>query len=139
MIQSNKIGVAINSYDPVAYFTDGKAEKGNSMYSYKWMGAEWYFISESDMKMFKENPNKYTPAYGGNCAYAVGRGALVSGDPHAWTIKDGRLYLNKNNDTKKLFKKNLESNIKSADKEWSMMNTHEGETEKMMKSKTDSK
>ena len=81
MIQSNKMGVAINSYDPVAYFTDGKAEKGNSMYSYKWMGAEWYFISESDMKMFKENPNKYTPAYGGNCAYAVGKGALVSGEP----------------------------------------------------------
>ena len=64
-------GVAIKGYDAVAYFTDGKAEMGKSDYSYKWNDAEWHFANADHLKMFKENPDKYAPQYGGFCAYGV--------------------------------------------------------------------
>ncbi len=138
MVSTDKMGVAIDGYDPVAYFTDGKAEMGNKMYSYKWMDAEWYFNNLENMKMFQENPEKYAPAYGGYCAYAVGKGKLVSCDPDAWTIHDGKLYLNHNKDVKKLFKNDLESDIKAADMEWSKMNMKEGKMQdKMIDKKSD--
>lgn len=138
MISTDKMGVAINGYDPVSYFTDGKAEMGNKMYSYKWMDAKWYFNNQDNMKMFKDNPEKYAPAFGGYCAYAVSKGKLVSCDPDAWTIHDGKLYLNHNKDVKKLFKNDLESDIKAANMKWSKMNMKEGKMQdKMMDKKSD--
>lgn len=84
---------AINGYDPVAYFTDQKAVKGNRLYSHEWKEASWYFVSDENLDLFKNNPEKYAPQFGGYCAFAVSKGFTANIDPEAFTIRDGRLYL----------------------------------------------
>jgi YHS domain-containing protein len=86
---------AIMGYDPVAYFTEQQAVKGNDDISYNWLGADWYFSKERHKKMFSENPIKYAPQYGGHCADGVALGVIVTQiDPQAWRIIDSKLYLN---------------------------------------------
>jgi YHS domain-containing protein len=132
LVSTNKMDVAINGYDPVAYFTVGKAEMGKSDYSYKWRDAEWYFADKNDMQKFMKNPEMYAPEFGGYCAYAAGRDMLVKSDPTAWTIKDNKLYLNKNAEVKQLFKKDIDNNIKMANKEWPGLCMNEGKKEEKM-------
>ena len=86
--------LAIRGTDPVAYFTKSKAVKGASQYEYKWNGATWRFSSKENMELFAANPEKYAPQYGGYCAKAMSEGNVVSIDPNAWKIVDGKLYLN---------------------------------------------
>ena len=57
--------VAIRGYDPVAYFTDGKAVQGSEAYSYKWLGATWRFASDAHRRLFAASPISYAPQYGG--------------------------------------------------------------------------
>jgi YHS domain-containing protein len=135
-INKNKDGVAINGYDPVSYFTDGKAEMGMLNYSYKWMGANWQFTNEDHLKMFKENPAKYEPQFGGYCTYAACINKMVPADPTVWTMENGKLYLNVNGDAQKLFKKDLDGNIKKAEENWESMHK---KNENMMNDKTDMK
>src|SRR5574339_457945 len=65
---------AINGYDPVSYFKDGKPAKGDQEYSYNWKDANWYFVSEENLSMFKANPEQYAPQFGGYCAYGMANG-----------------------------------------------------------------
>jgi len=58
-------GVAIKGYDPVAYFTDGGPVKGSPDLQYEWHGAKWRFASREHLQLFRENPEKYAPQYGG--------------------------------------------------------------------------
>ena len=88
----NMDGFAINGYDPVSYFTESKSETGMSDYRYEWMGAKWQFTSEEHLNMFKENPIKYAPQFGGYCSYAVSKNKLVPANPDFWTTKNGKLY-----------------------------------------------
>ncbi len=115
-------GVAIKGYDPVAYFTDGKAEMGKSNYSYKWNDAEWHFANADHLKMFKENPDKYAPQYGGFCAYGVAHDACGTTDPTAWKIVDGKLYLTTNKEIEMKWEKDIMGNIKKGDENWMMLN-----------------
>lgn len=88
-------GVAIDGYDPVAYFTEGRAVKGSEKYSYDWLGTPWHFVSAEHRELFKADPVKYAPQYGGYCAAEVaGSGSVtVNIDPEAFAIIDGKLYL----------------------------------------------
>jgi YHS domain-containing protein len=87
-------GVAIEGYDPVAYFTMGKAVKGSKASSVFYEGATYYFSSAANKEEFKKNPSKYEPQYGGWCAYAMGaKGEKVSIDPKTFKIVNGKLYL----------------------------------------------
>jgi hypothetical protein len=86
-------GTAIDGYDPVGYFTMGRAVKGASDITHDWLGARWQFANAEHRKMFMNDPAKYAPQYGGYCAEAVSRGSLFGTDPEAWSIVDGRLYL----------------------------------------------
>ncbi|MCW8810119.1 MAG: hypothetical protein OQJ93_12820 [Ignavibacteriaceae bacterium] len=135
-INKNMDGVAINGYDPVSYFTDGKAEMGMSSYSYKWMGATWQFTNEDHLNKFKENPEKYSPQFGGYCAYAACINKMVPADPTVWMMENGKLYLNVNGDAQKLFKKDLDGNIKKAEENWESMHK---KNENMMDDKMDMK
>ena len=85
---------AISGYDPVAYVTDSAPVKGSKEFSYQWKGADWYFASAEHRDLFKANPEKYAPQYGGYCAYAAAKNALAPIDPAAWSIVGGKLYLN---------------------------------------------
>jgi YHS domain-containing protein len=88
-------GVAIDGYDTVAYFTDGRAVKGSEKYSYDWVGTPWHFASDAHRELFKSDPVKYAPQYGGYCAAEVaGSGSVtVNIDPEAFKIIDGKLYI----------------------------------------------
>lgn len=88
-------GVAIMGYDTVAYFTDGKAVKGSEKFSYEWLGTPWHFASEEHKEMFRSQPTKYAPQYGGYCAgeVALNESVTVNVDPEAFKIIDGKLYL----------------------------------------------
>jgi YHS domain-containing protein len=87
-------GVAIMGYDPVAYFTDGAAVKGSEEFRYDWLGTPWLFASRAHKDLFKSDPTKYAPQFGGYCAGEVTfDGITVNIDPEAWRIIDGKLYL----------------------------------------------
>ena len=87
-------GVAIMGYDPVAYFTDSAAVKGNEEYSYDWLGTPWHFASRMHQETFMSDPAKYAPQFGGYCAGEVAYdGVTINVDPEAWRIIDGKLYL----------------------------------------------
>ena len=83
---------AVGGYDPVAYFTEGKPVAGNSGITHQWKGATWRFASEKNRDLFKAEPAKYAPQYGGYCAWAVSQGYTAKGDPNHWKIVDGKLY-----------------------------------------------
>lgn len=87
-------GKAINGYDPVAYFTQGKPVEGMSGFTQDWMGATWRFANAANRDAFAGDPAKYAPQYGGYCAWAVSQGYTASTDPEAWKIVGGKLYLN---------------------------------------------
>jgi YHS domain-containing protein len=115
-------GIAIQGYDPVAYFTGGKPVKGSKDLAVAFQGATYYFSSAENKEAFKKNPSKYEPQYGGWCAYAMGNdGSKVEIDPETFKIIDNKLYLYYNkyfNNTLKSWNKD-EANLKShADANW---------------------
>ncbi len=140
-ICTNTAGLAINGFDPVSYFTDGKPALGKKDYTYEWMNAKWQFASEDHLNKFKEDPAKYAPQFGGFCAYAVSKNTTAPGNPTAWQIKDGKLYLNVSGDVQKLFNKDIEANIKKAEKNWQSMMSDEKmmDDKKMMNDKMEKK
>jgi len=109
---------AIEGYDPVAYFNQQKAVKGQKSNSYKWNGASWYFSSQENMNLFKQNPEKYAPQFGGYCSFAVSTGFTAKIDPEAWVIKDGKLYLFNDEGVKKKWLENPEENFKKDINNW---------------------
>ncbi|WP_138990927.1 YHS domain-containing (seleno)protein [Larkinella sp. C7] len=87
-------GLAIQGYDPVAYFTVKKATKGQKTISTQYQGATYRFASVANRDRFLKAPGSYAPAYGGWCAYAMGEsGEKVEIDPETFEVRDGRLYL----------------------------------------------
>lgn len=109
---------AINGYDAVAYFTQSKPVVGDTKFSTKWKGATWYFATKENQAAFKANPEKYAPQFGGYCAYGTSQGHKAPTDPDAWTIVDGKLFLNYSNDVKKKWSKNQKELIEKAYVEW---------------------
>lgn len=87
-------GLALDGYDPVAYFTDGKAIKGNKQFRVQSGHAVYYFSTAKNKEVFSQNPEKYMPQYGGWCAYAMGaNGEKVPVDPETFKVMNGKLYL----------------------------------------------
>lgn len=114
----NTNGVAIKGYDPVAYFSQNKALKGNDSITMEWSGSIWKFTSKENLQLFTTDPKKYAPAYGGFCAYGTSEKHLSPTDPNAWTIVNDRLYLNYNLKVKEIWVKDTTSRIISADNYW---------------------
>lgn len=111
-------GKAIEGYDPVAYFEDQRPEKGSKEWSFEWMGATWLFASEEHRDQFAADPEQWAPQYGGYCAWAVSQGATAGIDPEAWTVHDGKLYLNYNLQVQKQWRADMEAAIARADANW---------------------
>ncbi|MDH3672501.1 MAG: YHS domain-containing protein [Gammaproteobacteria bacterium] len=109
---------AIRGHDPVAYFTEGKPTKGSDQYAFEWNGEEFKFTSAENRDLFKANPEKYAPQYGGYCAYAVSRGYTASTVPEAWSIIDDKLYLNYSLDVRKRWQRDIPGNIGKANNNW---------------------
>jgi len=109
---------AINGYDVVSYFTDGKPVIGKKENSFVWKDENWYFSSQENLKSFKSNPEKFAPQFGGYCAYGMSRGYKAKTEPDAWTIIDGKLYLNYNLDVKKIWGEKRSEFIDKATQNW---------------------
>jgi len=111
--------VAIQGYDTVAYFTDGKATKGSSSFEYVWDDAKWQFASLVYRDMFIANPDRYAPQFGGFCAGAITSGSLVPANPEAWAIVDGQLYMVAGSQADIAeWKAHAAENINQGDKQW---------------------
>lgn len=106
---------AILGYDSVAYFTVGKPMKGQDRFATEWMGAKWKFASQGNLDLFKANPTRYAPQYGGYCAYGVAQDNLVSIEPDKFTILDGKLYLNYNAEVQATWLKDPARYVRLAD------------------------
>lgn len=113
-------GAAINGYDVVAFFKEGKPLKGKADFSYQWKGTNWFFSSKQNLDSFKTTPEKFAPQYGGYCAYGSsdGTGHKAPTEANTWTIVNGKLYFNYNNDVKAMWGKDKENLIKKADTNW---------------------
>lgn len=109
---------AIQGYDPVAYFKESKPVKGKKEFQHEWKGATWYFSSAQNLKDFKAAPEKYAPQYGGYCAWGMSRGYKAPTSADAWTIVDGKLYLNYDTDVRKKWDGDQKGHIKKADANW---------------------
>jgi YHS domain-containing protein len=87
-------GVAIQGYDVVAYFKQGKALKGKKDFVAIYSGLVYQFSSLANKELFVKNAAYYEPQYGGWCAYAMGdSGEKVEINPETFKVIDGKLYL----------------------------------------------
>lgn len=111
-------GVAIRGYDPVAYFTEGGPKQGDPTFAVDHGGAKWLFSSAANKALFEADPEKYLPAYGGFCAYGTSQGHLVKIEPEAWSIVDGRLYLNYDLSVRETWRQDTAGAIDKADTNW---------------------
>ena len=109
---------AIRGYDPVAYHTEMKAVPGDPAITLEYDNATWRFSSQQNRQLFREDPERYAPQYGGYCAYAMSKGRRASTDPRAWTIVDGKLYLNHSLGVRETWLKRAEHYISKADAKW---------------------
>jgi hypothetical protein len=111
-------GVGAGGYDVVAYFTDGKPTKGDPAFTAEHNGASWRFASVANRDLFMADPAKYAPQYGGHCAYAAAKGYVAKGDPEAWTVHDGKLYLNYSDQVRASWLTDIAGNIAAAESKW---------------------
>jgi YHS domain-containing protein len=110
--------VAIDGFDPVAFFTDSRPVNGDPHISTTYEGATYYFATEEHRKLFAQNPGQYAPQYGGFCAYGAALSALFPVDISTWQIRNGKLYLNLNPEILKAFNADFNGNIAKAEKNW---------------------
>jgi YHS domain-containing protein len=111
--------VAVGGYDPVSYFSGkGTPVKGSARYKVTWRGAEWHFTSQANADAFKANPAAYAPQYGGHCAWAIAQGYLAPGDPTAYDIVGGKLYLNYDQGIRAKWKRDVPGFIAKGGPNW---------------------
>ena len=109
---------ALSGYDAVAYFEEGRPALGSRGHSFEWRGATWRFTSAERRDRFAESPERFAPAYGGYCAWAVAQGYTAKSDPTAWKIVDDRLYLNYSRAVQRQWEEDIPGNIRKADANW---------------------
>jgi YHS domain-containing protein len=106
--------IAILGYDTVSYHTEGVGAKGDEKYAYEWKKAVWLFVNEANLELFKKDPEKYAPEYGGYCAFGLSNGGLHGIDPTKFEVSGGKLYLNNDDGTLKKWIKMADGKYKAA-------------------------
>lgn len=117
-VNVNKKGVIIDGYDAVAFFTEGKAMKGNTAFQAAYKGAIYQFASADNKTLFEANPEKYKVQFGGWCAYAVSQGYTASIDINTWKIQENRLIFQYSKRIANRWAKDPNGYLKKADKQW---------------------
>jgi YHS domain-containing protein len=118
IVNIDKNGLALQGYDPVAYFTDGKPVKGSADFTASYKGAIYQFTSAEHRDMFKATPAKYEPQFGGFCGYAASINKLAPIEVQYFQVLHGRLILQHNKKAWDLWHKDVEGNLKKADSNW---------------------
>ena len=114
----HKNNVILKGYDPVAYFKQGKAVRGNPFITSTYKGATYFFASREDKADFDKSPAKFEPQYGGFCANSMAKGKRSDIDPEAFRVYKGKLYVCSSPTALKEFGANLDTNISKADQNW---------------------
>ncbi len=86
-------GLAIEGFDPVAYFVDARALVGLPDFEASEAGAVWRFRNEGNRASFVAHPEIYGPQFGGYDPIDLARGVTVAGNPRFWLVSGQRLYL----------------------------------------------
>ncbi len=117
-LNASSTGLAMQGYDPVAYFTDGHPVKGSYKITTLHNEALYRFASEEHKATFEANPEAYLPAYGGYCAFGAALGFKFDGDPNNWKIVDNQLYLNLSDEIQAKWEEDVPGYIVKADANW---------------------
>jgi YHS domain-containing protein len=112
---AEKTPLAIGGYDPVAYFVDGKPERGQPEIEYEWDESRYRFTSPEHRALFKADPARYAPQFANFCAMALSNGDIEEVNPEYWRISDGKLYLFGKPTGPELFQRDLAGNIFTAE------------------------
>ena len=111
-------GVALDGYDPVAYFVEKQPVAGSNEFTIEHKGSLFRFASAANRDRFRATPDAYAPQYGGFCAYGTAGGYKAKIDPAAWSIVDGKLYLNYDAKVRTEWNKDRAGYIVKADGRW---------------------
>ena len=111
-------GLAMNGFDPVAYFTDAAPMFGRPDQESRYAGVIWRFRNEGNKAAFIADPDVYMPRYGGYDPIALGRGVAVAGNPLLWAMVGARLYFFHNEAARARFIANPDEAILHADNKW---------------------
>jgi YHS domain-containing protein len=117
-LNASSTGLALQGYDPVAYFTDGAPTKGNWKITAIHNDATYRFASEEHKAAFEADPEAYLPQYGGYCAFGAAMGFKFDGDPNHWKVVDGELFLNISQDIQERWVADIPGFIAQADENW---------------------
>ena len=120
-INTDAQGNALYGYDVVAYQTLERATMGSPDFTLTHDGVVYQFASAEHRALFQEDPARYLPAYGGYCAYGVANGYKVKVDPDAFTVVEGRLYINYSQSIKKRWLKDPAGYVERADRNWTTL------------------
>lgn len=114
--------IAVSGYDAVGYFDgDGTPVKGDVAFAVAHDGAVYHFVDGANAARFAANPEAFMPLYGGYCAWAMARGYLAPGDPLAYAVVNGKLYLNFNQEVKAKWDMDRAGYIAAAEKNWAVV------------------
>jgi YHS domain-containing protein len=111
-------GAAIGGYDPIAYFLEMKAVKGLREFQAEHQGSTFYFSTAANRDLFADNPAKFSPQYGGYCAFGMAKGYKASIDPAAFTVVGDKLYLNYSETVRSRWLSDIPGYIRKADANW---------------------
>jgi hypothetical protein len=111
-------GLALNGFDPVAYFADRAPRLGEGTYEFSYAGAVWRFANEGNRAAFERDPEVYMPRFGGYDPIDLARGAAIPGHPLIWLISGDRLYLFSKLETRGRFAADVEGAVAVAEHHW---------------------
>lgn len=111
-------GIALGGTDPVSYFDGPQPLPGLPQHAFAYEGATWHFATAENRERFAADPAAYAPQYGGWCAFAAAKGAKAPTVPEAWTLVDGRLYLNYSTQVMRAWRSDPAGFIAAADAAW---------------------
>lgn len=111
-------GLALRGADVVAYFTQAAPVSGRAEFGVMWRGTVWQFSSAENLALFEMDPDRYAPQYGGYCSFAMSKGYVASSVPEAWTIHEGKLYMNFSIGVRSRWLEDVPGNIALADPHW---------------------
>jgi len=114
-------GFAIDGYDPVAFFTDGRPIAGSADLELRYGGAVWRFANIGNRAAFAASPDIYMPQYGGYDPLGVARGVAVAGNPSVWLIAGEKLFLFYDGDRRNSFAADPDRVTAPADRKWPIL------------------
>lgn len=113
-----KNGVAIDGYDPVAYFEEHRAVRGGQSFVSTYKGSTVWFVSRPHLEAFMQTPERFAPQFGGFCAYGMAEGTKAKSEGEVWAVFEGKLYLNYDTHIQEKWIRQRTTLIREAEANW---------------------